>query len=78
MIKKDAINLQAKVAEEIGSKTGYDAKFIEKLESFLDSIKDDSCYLNFSDKLTHFIFSSVKFSPFLEANKSTALMFFYC
>jgi hypothetical protein len=27
--KKDAINLQAKVAEEIGSKTSYDAKFIE-------------------------------------------------
>ena len=27
--KKDAINLQAKVAEEICSKAGYDAKFIE-------------------------------------------------
>lgn len=27
--KNDTINLQAKVAEEIGGKTGYDAKFIE-------------------------------------------------
>lgn len=71
---KDAINLQAKITEEIGSKAGYDTKFIKKLESVLDSIKDDNCYPNFSDKLAHLIFSSLKFSPFLEANKSTALM----
>ena len=71
---KDAINLQAKITEEIGSKAGYDTKFIKKLESVLDSIKDDGCYPNFSDKLAHLIFSSLKFSPFLEANKSTALM----
>ena len=71
---KDAINLQAKIAEEIGGKAGCDAKFIAKLEDILDKIKDDSCYPNFSDKLAHLICSCVVLRPFLDVNKSTALM----
>lgn len=47
---------------------------IELLESALQQIQNDDYYPNFIDKLTHIVFACVKFHPFLDGSKRTALL----
>lgn len=56
----------------------YNKSQISYLESALAHIQNDDFYPSFLDKLTHLIFSCVKFHPipllnFLDGNKRTAL-----
>lgn len=44
------------------------------LESALFQIQNDEYYPSFEDKLTHLVFCCVKFHPFVDANKRTALL----
>lgn len=44
------------------------------LTSALFQIQNDEYYPSFEDKLTHLVFCCVKFHPFVDANKRTALL----
>lgn len=63
----------------IGGLKGANPKQIALLDSALAQIQNDDYYPNFIDKLTHFkpiqsISACVKFHPFADGNKRTALL----
>ena len=70
---EDAIALHDKMIEIMGGLQGFDSSRVGYLESALEHIKNDDFYPNFLDKLTHLVFSCVKFHPFLDGNKRTAI-----
>ena len=70
---EDAIALHDKMIEVMGGLQGFDGSRVGYLESALEHIKNDDFYPNFLDKLTHLIFCCVKFHPFLDGNKRTAI-----
>lgn len=69
----EAIELHDIIMNEIGGKRGFNESQISLLDSVLSSIQNDDYYPNFIDKLTHLIFSCVKFHPFLDGNKRSAI-----
>ena len=58
---------------EIGGLKGANPKQIALLDSALTQIQNDDYYPRFIDKLTHIMFACVKFHPFADGNKRTAL-----
>ncbi|TLD84997.1 type II toxin-antitoxin system death-on-curing family toxin [Helicobacter sp. MIT 11-5569] len=52
---------------------GANPKQIGLLDSALIQIQNDDYYPNFIDKLTHLMFACVKFHPFADGNKRTAI-----
>ena len=58
----------------MGGLDGFDSSRVGYLESALEHIKNDDFYPNFVDKLTHLIFCCVKFHPFLDGNKRSAIL----
>ncbi|MCY3036297.1 MULTISPECIES: type II toxin-antitoxin system death-on-curing family toxin [Aerococcus] len=66
-----AINAHDYVIEEIGGLKGI--KDPGQLESILIHIQNDDYYPSFLDKLTHLVFSLVKFHMFNDGNKRTAI-----
>lgn len=58
----------------IGGLKGANPKQIALLDSALAQIQNDDYYPNFIDKLTHIMFACVKFHPFADGNKRTALL----
>ena len=71
---EDAIALHDKMIEIMGGLDGFDSSRVGYLESALEHIKNDDFYPNFLDKLTHLIFCCVKFHPFLDGNKRSAIL----
>ena len=71
---EDAITLHDKMIEIMGGLDGFDSSRVGYLESALEHIKNDDFYPNFLDKLTHLIFCCVKFHPFLDGNKRSAIL----
>ena len=61
------------IINEIGGLKGADPKQIALLDSALTQIQNDDYYPSFIDKLTHIMFACVKFHPFADGNKRTAL-----
>ena len=69
----EAIILHNDIMEAMNGLQGYNKSQISYLESALTHIQNDEFYPSFLDKLTHLIFSCVKFHPFLDGNKRTAI-----
>ncbi|EJF7502148.1 Fic family protein [Campylobacter upsaliensis] len=61
------------IINEIGGLKGANPKQIALLDSALTQIQNDDYYSSFIDKLTHLMFACVKFHPFIDGNKRTAL-----
>lgn len=70
---EEAIALHEMIIEAMGGASGYSPKSLGYLASALEQIQNDTYYPHFIDKLTHLIFSCVKFHPFLDGNKRTSL-----
>lgn len=70
---EEVIILHDDMIECIDGIKGYDKEQMCFFESALEHIKNDEYYLQFLDKLTHMIFTCVKFHPFLDGNNITAL-----
>lgn len=68
-----AITLHDTIIDEIGGLKGYNSQNIGYLISALDQIKKDDFYPDLVHKLAHLIFACVKFHPFLDGNKRTAI-----
>lgn len=74
----EAIILHNDIMEAMNGLQGYNKSQITYLESALTHIQNDEFYPSFLDKLTHLIFSCVKFHPLpyivlLDGNKRTVL-----
>lgn len=67
-----AISFHNDIISEIGGLEGYNKTQIGYLDSALEQIQNDY-YSTFFDKMAHMIFSCVKFHPFLDGNKRTAI-----
>lgn len=72
-----AIKQHDAIIEKIGGLKGYNQTQIGYLISTLEQIQNDNYYPNFTDKLTHLIFSCIKFHPFLDGNKRSAIFLGY-
>lgn len=70
----EAILLHETLMHKMQGLSGYDKARISYLESALTQIQNDKYYPSFLDKLTHLCFACVKFHPFLDGNKRTALL----
>lgn len=70
---KEAIILHAYIMDEMQGLQGFNAAQIGYLDSALAQIKNDDFYPEFLDKLTHLMFACVKFHPFLDGNKRSAI-----
>ena len=70
---KDAVEIHNDIIENIGGKSGYNEVSIGYLDSALEHVRNDEFYPEFLDKITHIVFSCVKFHPFLDGNKRTAI-----
>lgn len=68
-----AISFHDDIISEIGGLEGYNKTQIGYLDSVLEQIQNDDYYSTFFDKMIHIIFSCVKFHPFLDGNKRTAI-----
>jgi len=71
---QDVMTLHQQMIEAMQGLKGVNPQQIELLESALQQIQKDDYYPNFIDKLTHIVFACVKFHPFLDGNKRTALL----
>ncbi|MDA3062280.1 MULTISPECIES: type II toxin-antitoxin system death-on-curing family toxin [unclassified Campylobacter] len=69
-----AISLHDGVLEKMGGLIGYNNAQIGYLASTLENIKNDLYYPSIAEKVTHLMFSCVKFHPFLDGNKRSAIM----
>ncbi len=69
----EILNLHDEIIENIGGLKGYNDKQIGLLKSALEHMQNDDYYPSFYEKLTHLIFACVKFHPFLDGNKRTAI-----
>ncbi|MGX7350295.1 type II toxin-antitoxin system death-on-curing family toxin [Dolosicoccus paucivorans] len=67
-----AIKLHDAVIEESGGLRGE--RDTGQLDSVLHHIQNDDYYPTFIDKLTHLIYSTVKFHMFLDGNKRTSIL----
>lgn len=67
------IILHEDIMRTMNGLVGTHPQQIGLLDSTLNQIQNDDYYPSFLDKLTHLIFACVKFHPFLDGNKRTAL-----
>ncbi|QCD44634.1 type II toxin-antitoxin system death-on-curing family toxin [Campylobacter mucosalis] len=71
---EQAVFIHDKMIEKIGGSSGHNETMIGYLSSALDSIKNDLYYPNLEDKIAHLVHSCVKFHPFNDGNKRTAIL----
>lgn len=71
---QDVMTLHQQMIEAMQGLKGVNPQQIGLLESALQQIQNNDYYPNFIDKLTHIVFACVKFHPFLDGNKRTALL----
>lgn len=69
----ESITLHSDIMRQMGGLQGFDKSRIGYLESALQHIKNDDFYPTLVDKLTHLVFCCVKFHPFLDGNKRSAI-----
>jgi len=69
-----AIFIHDKMLEKIGGSKGYNKTSLGYLSSALQNIKNDLYYPNMADKLAHLTHSCIKFHPFTDGNKRTAIL----
>lgn len=69
----EAIILHNDIMKQMQGLMGFNKTQIGYLQSALEHIQNDIFYPDFLDKLTHLIFACVKFHPFLDGNKRTAI-----
>lgn len=69
--KNYAIALHDWIIEHSGGMKGI--KDIGQVESILEHIKNDGYYPSFEEKLTHIIFSFIKFHAFNDGNKRSGI-----
>lgn len=70
---QEAQILHNDIIDEIGGLKGVNSQQIGLLESALQQIQNDDYYPSFLDKLMHLMFACVKFHPFVDGNKRTAI-----
>lgn len=61
---EDSLKIHDTIIEEMQGLSGYNKTNLGYLDSALEHIKNDDFYPNFVDKLTHIMFSCIKFHPF--------------
>lgn len=71
---QEVLELHDRMIQAMGGLKGANPKQIGLLDSALQQIQNDDYYPSFIDKLTHLMFACVKFHPFLDGNKRTALL----
>lgn len=69
----ESITLHSDIMRQMGALQGFGKSRIGYLESALQHIKNDDFYPTLLDKLTHLVFCCVKFYPFLDGNKRSAI-----
>ncbi len=69
----EAIILHNDIMRQMGGLQGFDKSRVAYLESALQHIQNDDFYPTLLDKLTHLLFCCVKFHPFLDGNKRSAI-----
>lgn len=69
----EAIILHNDIMRQMGGLQGFDKSRVAYLESALQHIQNDDFYPTLLDKLTHLVFCCVKFHPFLDGNKRSAI-----
>lgn len=71
---QEVLELHDRMIQAMGGLKGANPKQIALLDFALTQIQNDDYYLSFIDKLTHIMFACVKFHPFADGNKRTALL----
>lgn len=71
---EEAVLLHDEMINKIGGSKGYNSIQIGYLDSALENIQNDSYYPNIEDKVTHLVFSCIKFHPFNDGNKRTSIL----
>lgn len=69
----EAIILHNDIMRQMSGLQGFDKSRICYLESALEHIQNDDFYPTLLDKITHLVFCCVKFHPFLDGNKRSAI-----
>ncbi|WP_104629574.1 type II toxin-antitoxin system death-on-curing family toxin [Helicobacter bizzozeronii] len=69
----EAINIHDEIVGLTGGLAGINPVSVGYLESALEHIKNDDYYPTFESKVAHIFFACVKFHPFPDGNKRTAL-----
>lgn len=70
---QEAQTMHDDIINEIGGLKGVNPQQIGLLESALYQIQNNDYYPSFLEKLTHLMFACVKFHPFADGNKRTAI-----
>lgn len=70
---EDSLRIHDTIIKEMQGLSGYNKTSLGYLDSALEHIKNDDFYPNFVDKLTHLMFSCIKFHPFNDGNKRTSI-----
>lgn len=70
---QDALNIHDIIIQKMQGLGGYNQTNLGYLDSALENIQNDDFYPNFDDKLTHLMFSCIKFHPFNDGNKRTSI-----
>ncbi|TLD94924.1 type II toxin-antitoxin system death-on-curing family toxin [Helicobacter jaachi] len=68
-----ALIIHDDIIEKIGGLSGFHKEGIGLLQSALEHVKNDAFYPQMSDKLAHLMFACIKFHPFCDGNKRTAI-----
>lgn len=69
----EVIFLHNHIIDTMQGLAGFNKAQVGYLQSALEHIQNDEFYPEFLDKLTHLVFACVKFHPFLDGNKRTAI-----
>ena len=69
----EALILHGDIMQEMQGLKGFNKAQIGLLDSALTQIKNDDFYPEFLDKITHLMFACIKFHPFLDGNKRSAI-----
>ena len=74
----EAIILHNDIMETMNGLQGYNKSQISYLESALTHMQNDEFYPSFLDKLTHLIFSCVKFHPLFRWQQTHCYLYCRC
>ena len=69
----EALILHGDIMQEMQGLKGFNKAQIGLLDSALTQIQNDKFYPEFLDKITHLMFACIKFHPFLDGNKRSAI-----
>lgn len=70
---EEAVQIHHFIINTMQGLKGYNETNLGYLHSALEQIRNDEFYPHFLDKLTHLMFSCIKFHPFNDANKRTSI-----